>query len=184
VCFFFFQAEDGIRDRNVTGVQTCALPILEEMFPQREETLLLQDPEELVDAKRFITTPVTTRAALSAQLARHEKGYPMRDIWFYVLNWYTTHEKKYDTTYNILQSLVYDNKPVQLEQETVARIYPKEVKTSISRLENYYRCSYQHFAQYTLGLKERRTYKLDAPDIGQLFHEALKIITAWIQKEG
>src|SRR5699024_11751008 len=26
-CSFFFQAEDGIRDRNVTGVQTCALPI-------------------------------------------------------------------------------------------------------------------------------------------------------------
>src|SRR5699024_11638106 len=26
--FFFFQAEDGIRYRNVTGVQTCALPIL------------------------------------------------------------------------------------------------------------------------------------------------------------
>jgi len=24
---FFFQAEDGIRDRDVTGVQTCALPI-------------------------------------------------------------------------------------------------------------------------------------------------------------
>src|SRR5690606_40592671 len=27
VCFFFFQAEDGIRDFHVTGVQTCALPI-------------------------------------------------------------------------------------------------------------------------------------------------------------
>src|SRR5437762_14028619 len=26
--FFFFQAEDGIRDTSVTGVQTCALPIL------------------------------------------------------------------------------------------------------------------------------------------------------------
>ena len=25
--FFFFQAEDGIRDHCVTGVQTCALPI-------------------------------------------------------------------------------------------------------------------------------------------------------------
>src|SRR5260370_2906357 len=25
--FFFFQAEDGIRDSSVTGVQTCALPI-------------------------------------------------------------------------------------------------------------------------------------------------------------
>src|SRR5206468_6503550 len=28
VIFFFFQAEDGIRDLIVTGVQTCALPIL------------------------------------------------------------------------------------------------------------------------------------------------------------
>src|SRR5205823_11032296 len=27
---FFFQAEDGIRDKLVTGVQTCALPILRE----------------------------------------------------------------------------------------------------------------------------------------------------------
>src|SRR5690606_40325034 len=26
-CYFFFQAEDGIRDFHVTGVQTCALPI-------------------------------------------------------------------------------------------------------------------------------------------------------------
>src|SRR5438093_9756027 len=28
---FFFQAEDGIRDWSVTGVQTCALPILADM---------------------------------------------------------------------------------------------------------------------------------------------------------
>src|SRR2546421_8445438 len=31
-CFFFFQAEDGIRDLIVTGVQTCALPISHSMF--------------------------------------------------------------------------------------------------------------------------------------------------------
>src|SRR3712207_8601830 len=33
VGFFFFQAEDGIRDIGVTGVQTCALPILELLYP-------------------------------------------------------------------------------------------------------------------------------------------------------
>src|SRR6266481_7746938 len=36
VVFFFFQAEDGIRDGTVTGVQTCALPIFahsDDMFP-------------------------------------------------------------------------------------------------------------------------------------------------------
>src|SRR5699024_11823653 len=34
ICWcFFFQAEDGIRDRNVTGVQTCALPIYQRGQP-------------------------------------------------------------------------------------------------------------------------------------------------------
>src|SRR5690606_40591033 len=37
---FFFQAEDGIRDFHVTGVQTCALPIY-----QRLPTLRVQDGE-------------------------------------------------------------------------------------------------------------------------------------------
>src|SRR5207253_5279757 len=31
--FFFFQAEDGIRDGHVTGVQTCALPICSHSKP-------------------------------------------------------------------------------------------------------------------------------------------------------
>src|SRR5690625_3886353 len=36
-CFFFFQAEDGIRDGHVTGVQTCALPIY-------RDVVLLEQP--------------------------------------------------------------------------------------------------------------------------------------------
>src|SRR5258708_21720882 len=34
--FFFFQAEDGIRDDLVTGVQTCALPIFLGSYTQAE----------------------------------------------------------------------------------------------------------------------------------------------------
>src|SRR5207249_5817907 len=41
--FFFFQAEDGIRDRNVTGVQTCALPISSAPAPPA----LFDSPEPL-----------------------------------------------------------------------------------------------------------------------------------------
>src|SRR5207248_5324663 len=33
--YFFFQAEDGIRDRTVTGVQTCALPISDTISASR-----------------------------------------------------------------------------------------------------------------------------------------------------
>ena len=34
---FFFQAEDGIRDTSVTGVQTCALPILAQIFSLKDQ---------------------------------------------------------------------------------------------------------------------------------------------------
>src|SRR5205807_6200000 len=37
--FFFFQAEDGIRDYKVTGVQTCALPILGALASDLPEAL-------------------------------------------------------------------------------------------------------------------------------------------------
>src|SRR5207248_8397479 len=37
--YFFFQAEDGIRDRTVTGVQTCALPILRLGSPSRRQVI-------------------------------------------------------------------------------------------------------------------------------------------------
>src|SRR5690606_26382515 len=50
--FFFFQAEDGIRDFHVTGVQTCALPI--------SATVVLPTPP----------FPVTSRMRISAP------GYP------------------------------------------------------------------------------------------------------------
>src|SRR5689334_24320699 len=42
-CFFFFQAEDGIRDGTVTGVQTCALPICCQLVLEVPETVLQQD---------------------------------------------------------------------------------------------------------------------------------------------
>src|SRR5205807_3953702 len=35
--FFFFQAEDGIRDYKVTGVQTCALPISRYLYPGADD---------------------------------------------------------------------------------------------------------------------------------------------------
>src|SRR5256886_13088769 len=62
VCCFFFQAEDGIRDLTVTGVQTCALPIsalqegdaaLASVLDELERVLLdvAHSPEEVTPAQ-------------------------------------------------------------------------------------------------------------------------------------
>src|SRR5256886_11058543 len=53
--FYFFQAEDGIRDLTVTGVQTCALPISISGFTCSNDV-----------AGKPVAGPATTRAAPSA----------------------------------------------------------------------------------------------------------------------
>src|SRR4051794_41692714 len=44
IFFFFFQAEDGIRDGRVTGVQTCALPILDFLRAGRHRRVPAENP--------------------------------------------------------------------------------------------------------------------------------------------
>src|SRR3712207_7713746 len=55
---FFFQAEDGIRDIGVTGVQTCALPILR--LPLDVMLCFTANPEDLT-ARGKIITPLKDR---------------------------------------------------------------------------------------------------------------------------
>src|SRR5260221_8471080 len=58
--FFFFQAEDGIRDHCVTGVQTCALPIY------HTDTMLLgylPKQRVLIEADVYNPTPANAPAA-------------------------------------------------------------------------------------------------------------------------
>src|SRR2546430_5890570 len=68
---FFFQAEDGIRDLTVTGVQTCALPI------SRPATAAPSSPQ--ASATRPSTQPSATRPAGAAPgTAPARPGAPAR----------------------------------------------------------------------------------------------------------
>src|SRR5205085_1454629 len=56
--FFFFQAEDGIRDLTVTGVQTCALPIWSKIDGTRESMVTLEE-QHFAFANGLQLTPKT-----------------------------------------------------------------------------------------------------------------------------
>src|SRR6266704_4792200 len=79
--FFFFQAEDGIRDRNVTGVQTCALPI----WPAGvESTRLLREVAEKICRRIEWPTPVPDGeiGAFLREFYTAERGFLERDQLF------------------------------------------------------------------------------------------------------
>src|SRR5260221_1402986 len=64
ICFFFFQAEDGIRDHCVTGVQTCALPI---SFDHR---LIDNSAREIVETARRTGATVRGPVPLPTKMER------------------------------------------------------------------------------------------------------------------
>src|SRR5688500_3922422 len=66
--YFFFQAEDGIRDYKVTGVQTCALPIFERTPPELSA--------DIVDRGIVITGGGSLLRNLDKRL-REETGLPV-----------------------------------------------------------------------------------------------------------
>src|SRR5256885_17212078 len=79
--FFFFQAEDGIRDYKVTGVQTCALPIAQPA-PRSGDAAPWHDPSPRPlrlarrEALSALGAPRSRRDARSGPWARPGAGPP------------------------------------------------------------------------------------------------------------
>src|SRR5207237_6901136 len=71
--YFFFQAEDGIRDSSVTGVQTCALPIFDIKLSYGKEWR----PENFT---KQTYGPVTVVRALAESLNLATVGVGMDEI--------------------------------------------------------------------------------------------------------
>src|SRR5690554_7335332 len=67
-CIFFFQAEDGIRDADVTGVQTCALPILiGEILAEEGATVVAEEViGKLVEGEGAVAAAAPASTAPSA----------------------------------------------------------------------------------------------------------------------
>ena len=70
-------------------------------------------------------------------------------------------------------------KPKDFNEEMTAALYGETMISSVSRVEKYYSCPFAHYAAYGLKLEERAEYQLEAPQMGDLFHAALK----WIADE-
>src|SRR5262249_58069044 len=65
---FFFQAEDGIRYWSVTGVQTCALPILDPLDLELAERLTAQPSIRPVERRRVGRTAALRRAGVLGEV--------------------------------------------------------------------------------------------------------------------
>ena len=149
---------------------------LKNMFKESVEQHIGRESEE--DVYEHLTTHSQTVAHLIAVL---KQDASQRAYYEPLLNYYKEKQPLiYQTIMNILN---YQNDVVSLDEQLTKQLYSEEIVASVSRLELFNQCEFAHYLRYGLRLKERPTYQLDLPHIGELYHEALKRISEMIKRE-
>ncbi len=159
---------------------------IKEMFPVVKETFLVQDPGNVPDDEQihFVSNPRTTLSYLAGQMQAWKRQYPMSDIWWSAYNHLMEKDQMWKLySHRVLSALFYKNEAKRLTKETSYHLYGKHIQASVSRMEKYQACPFSHFASHGLRLKERKAFKLAAPDIGELFHAALKMISEQLRSD-
>nr|WP_279326011.1 helicase-exonuclease AddAB subunit AddB [Bacillus sp. FJAT-47783] len=149
---------------------------LNDLFPQVKETVFVNEPETMDEEEQlsFLVSPNVTLSLLTTQLQNWKKQYPIHDVWWEVYNFFMTNSKWKQHAIKVISSLFYKNEEKTLDKKVSRKLYGEHIQGSVSRMELFRRCPFSHFASHGLKLKERETFRLNAPDIGQLFHAALK----------
>ncbi|MCM3602329.1 helicase-exonuclease AddAB subunit AddB [Robertmurraya korlensis] len=170
---------------NSEGKALIASPYIKrmvDMFPDSEALSFMSEPSELgeLDQLKFVAHENTALAYLTSQLQLKKRNYPIYDLWWDVYNYYQSKPHFQRDVRKVLSSLTYENRTTKLSEETSKDLYGEEIQSSVSRMEMFHSCPFSHFSQHGLKLRERQVFKLEAPDIGELFHAALKYITETI----
>jgi ATP-dependent helicase/nuclease subunit B len=150
---------------------------IQDGFPNHTKLLFMTDPTELSEEEQldYISHQNRSLSYLTTQLQMKKRNYPVADFWWDVYNWYMAGAEK-QTAVQVLRSLDYKNSVKRLSEETSQDLYGDMIQASVSRMELYNSCPFSHFAGHGLKLRERQIFRLEAPDIGELFHAALKYI--------
>jgi ATP-dependent helicase/nuclease subunit B len=150
-----------------------------DLFPSIKQKQWGNEPFEAAEEEQlsFVTNPRATIAYLVAQLQAWKRNYPIPDLWWDVYNYYADNTDWNKVGKQVLASLFYQNTAKKLKKDISKHLYGSKIQASVSRMEQFKSCPFAHFATHGLRLKERKVFRLEAPDIGQLFHSALKYIS-------
>ncbi len=135
-----------------------------------EVSRLTFDRQELTPGQGLAPLITGLRLAAAGQSAA-AAGDPA--AWQELYTWYRK-DPKWQGELNELLDAAYFHNPVQgLSGETARRLYGEAFESSVSRLQTYAECPYQHFLHYGLRLQERQEYQFAGMDLGNVCHEAL-----------
>jgi len=157
---------------------------MKEMFPLRNETVFENDPNvsPIEEQIEYIANETMALTYLTSQLQLQKRKQPIEDIWWDVYNYFIEQPVLKRDVEIVLSSLFFKNKAKPLNQQITKELYGETIEASVSRMELFSSCPYSHYLTHGLKLRDREIFRLEAPDIGELFHGALKVMGDQLQK--
>ena len=89
-----------------------------------------------------------------------------------------------DAVRRVIDGAFYSNRQTKLDPQVALDLYGGVLQGSVSRFENFNECAYKHFLNYGLRIEERPEYRIEASDLGSLYHDALDRYSRKLQDEG
>lgn len=109
---------------------------------------------------------------------RAYKTREMDSLWNTLYLWFREQDAYKEAIAKLIDAAFYTHTDKALPKAVVKALYGEVIEGSVTTLEKYAACAYAHFLTYGLMLKERREYRLDAPDLGIMFHSALEMFSS------
>ena len=89
-----------------------------------------------------------------------------------------------DSVDRLIETAFYRYTDTPLSKMVTRALYGTILQNSVSRLERYAACAYEHFLQYGLALKERGDYSFEDVDMGNVFHGVLELFAQKLTESG
>lgn len=93
------------------------------------------------------------------------------DEWKEVLYWYKKYEP--EKLERALAGLKYSNIPDDINEKNINKLYGNNLKTSVSKLENYSSCPFSYYLTYGLKLSEKDKLEIKPIDTGSFMHDVI-----------
>lgn len=149
------------------------------LFPMLSESFLGNQE----DINR-ISHATSALHAYAEQLRTLRQGEPLSPLWKAIEKWLTQDPIHHNQVKQLQTSLLTQNQEERIQRPLARRLYGKRLKASVSRLEQFAKCPFGHYARYGLKLRERSTYQLSSPDMGEFFHTLLHDFAIQLQERG
>lgn len=133
----------------------------------------LTKKSDITKKESNITTKEATFYELLSNIRDYEDGKKIDEIWFNLYQIYREDKEYKEKLEQALKGLLYKNEPEKIEKENIQNLYGNELKTSISRLEQYKRCAFSFYLKYGLGLNEKSLFEVKSIDTGNFMHDVI-----------